>query len=237
MATLRAVVFDAVGTLVTPDPPAGEAYFHAGRRHGSRQPKEEVARRFSAAFRATMRLGSGDPHRTDEPTEAAFWRSVVSNVFEELPAAAIEACFQGLFDHFARPEAWRVYSDVDATLRGLHDHGLIVAVASNFDSRLHSVFTGHRALAAVGRRFVSSEIGWRKPDRRFFGTVCDELGCRPDQVLYVGDDPEIDMAAAIAAGLKSKLLRRSGTADTNILTDLRELIPRYEQTLAPTTAG
>src|SRR5262245_26831348 len=35
LAGVRAVVFDAVGTLITPDPPAPAVYSAVGRRHGS----------------------------------------------------------------------------------------------------------------------------------------------------------------------------------------------------------
>ncbi len=220
--SLRAVVFDAVGTLITPDPPAGDAYHRVGQRHGSVQPVEEVRRRFTAAFRTTVRSVE-DPHRTDEPAEREFWRSVVETVFDELSPAAVEPCFLELFEHFADPNAWRVYPDVAPTLRQLRSMGLTVAVASNFDRRLHAVFDRHSDLAAIEHRFVSSEIGWRKPDARFFTTVCRELDCSPADVLYVGDDPSIDVAGAVAAGLPAILLRRSGPKETGVVSDLREL--------------
>src|SRR5207302_1039003 len=50
-AEVRAVFFDAVGTLIHPEPPAGAVYAEVGRRHGSRLTAAEIARRFAAAFR------------------------------------------------------------------------------------------------------------------------------------------------------------------------------------------
>ncbi|HEX6984819.1 MAG TPA: HAD-IA family hydrolase, partial [Planctomycetaceae bacterium] len=223
--SIRAVVFDAVGTLITPEPSAGEAYHAVGRRHGSARDAGEVARRFAECFRATLRTDGGDPHRTDEATERAFWRAVVAGVFDDLSADAAERCFQSLFAHFACPAAWRVFADVGPALRELHSRGRTLAVASNFDARLHGVFAGHPELAAIDRRFVSSEIGWRKPDRRFFAAVCDGLGRRPEEVLYVGDEPESDVAAASEAGLRSVLLRRGGPPGPGVLTDLAQLPP------------
>src|SRR5207253_3715625 len=49
---VRAVVFDAVGTLITPDPPAPAVYAEVGRKFGSRLGVEVIAARFRAAFRA-----------------------------------------------------------------------------------------------------------------------------------------------------------------------------------------
>src|SRR6476469_4679815 len=97
----RAVVFDAVGTLLTPDPPAGVAYHRVGRRRGSRYDEAEVVSRFGAAFRATPRATGSEPRRTDETAERRFWTRVVVSVFDDLPAAAAEACFAELFDYFS----------------------------------------------------------------------------------------------------------------------------------------
>ena len=47
---IQAVVFDAVGTLLHPDPAAGEAYAVVGRRLGSQLSLAEITRRFAVAF-------------------------------------------------------------------------------------------------------------------------------------------------------------------------------------------
>lgn len=228
----RAIVFDAVGTLITPDPSAGVAYHRAGRRYGSQLGEREVAARFSTAFRTTLRDAGPEPHRTDEPTERRFWRAVVRRVFDDLPPDAAAACFDDLFAHFARPESWRVYPDVRPALRELRRLGVTLAIASNFDARLHAVAAGHPELAALDRRFVSSEIGWRKPHPRFFQTVCENLGLPTADVLYVGDEPESDIASAQAAGLPAILLRRDGPPGPDVLTELTQLPTRLRPTSA-----
>src|SRR5690606_20106058 len=47
---IRAVAFDAVGTLIHPDPPVAAIYEEISRRHGSRLTRDDVARRFRDAF-------------------------------------------------------------------------------------------------------------------------------------------------------------------------------------------
>lgn len=39
---------------------------------------------------------------------------------------------------------------------------------------------------------TSVGCGWRKPDRRAFAAVADELGVEPDELLHIGDNPETD---------------------------------------------
>jgi len=229
---VAAVVFDAVGTLITPDPAAGIVYHRVGRRYGSRKSKAEIIASFGRAFRAATRGAGSEPHRTSEAIERAFWREVVQAVFSELPNADAERCFDDLFEYFSRPEAWRVYPDVRPAVQALGSN-LKVAVASNFDARMHGVFEGLPELSGIAPRFVSSEIGWRKPDRRFFGGVCRGLGLEPGRVLYVGDEEKSDVAAAVDAGLRAVLVRREGPAGPGVVTDLSQL----PGLIAPTSDG
>ena len=48
---IRAVVFDAVGTLIHPEPAAPLVYAAVGCRYGSQRTSEEIAVRFREAFR------------------------------------------------------------------------------------------------------------------------------------------------------------------------------------------
>ena len=50
---------------------------------------------------------------------------------------------------------------------------------------------------------VTGPIGAPKPDRRAFETIADELGVAPGEAVYVGDDPERDIAGAAAAGFRT----------------------------------
>jgi putative hydrolase of the HAD superfamily len=82
-------------------------------------------------------------------------------------------------------------------------------MASNFDERLHGVCRGLKELAGITRHIVSSEIGWRKPARPFFEIVCRETKCQPEEVLFVGDDPQNDIRGANLAGMPAVWINRS----------------------------
>jgi putative hydrolase of the HAD superfamily len=116
-----------------------------------------------------------------------------------------EACFHELFEHFARPEAWRCEPEAMATLERLADRGYTLALASNYDARLRQVMAGTPILRTIRHIIISSEIGWRKPAPPFFARVCADLALPATQVLYVGDDMDNDYNAAVAAGLRAAL--------------------------------
>jgi putative hydrolase of the HAD superfamily len=114
--------------------------------------------------------------------------------------------------------------DVEETLDALRARGLSVALASNFDARLHAVCAGHPALASVEVRVISSEVGWKKPSPQFFRALVERCAVRPEQILMIGDDRENDVDAARAAGLKAVHLDRSGRGGDGSLTCLEELL-------------
>lgn len=54
--------------------------------------------------------------------------------------------------------------------------------------------------------FDSESIGCLKPNVRAFNLVADELGLRPDEILFVGDRSDTDGIGAISAGMKFILI-------------------------------
>jgi putative hydrolase of the HAD superfamily len=73
---------------------------------------------------------------------------------------------------------------------------------------------GNADLARIGlaELFVLSlnarQIGVGKPHPRCFERLATELRLEPHQILYVGDDPVLDVEAARAAGLRTAWINR-----------------------------
>lgn len=227
-SSCRWLAFDAVGTLIYPDPPVGQAYLEAAIRQGSRLTLAEVTARFKQAFRDTERndldsSASDDAAlETSEEHERTRWRDIVFRAIDDIPDP--ERCFADLFDHFARPASWKCFDDTAATLAALRNRGYRLALASNFDGRLHTVSAGIPSLAPIESRVISSEVGYRKPSPRFFEGLLDRLGCRADEVCMIGDDHENDVLGARAAGLPAILIDRRGTDPQTGITALSQLL-------------
>jgi putative hydrolase of the HAD superfamily len=222
---IAGVVFDAVGTLIRPEPSVAEAYTASARRQGIELDVGSVKARFQTHFHSDRVDGPEGFLSTDESTEWRRWRRIVSKVLPEIPDP--DLAFEELWVHFGRPEMWRTFPDVVATLQGLRELGLEVWIGSNFDSRLRPVVAGLPELAdLVPRLLISSEVGYRKPHPKFFQAACDRMGLPPEQVVCVGDDLENDVLGARRAGLEGVHLVRGGHAaiDPQVVTDLTELI-------------
>jgi putative hydrolase of the HAD superfamily len=212
LSGIRAIVLDAVGTLIHPDPPAAVVYAQVGQRLGSRYDLVVIKTRFLRAFereeQADRRLG----WRTSEAREIERWQHIVGSVLDDVSNP--QGCFQTLFDHFSRSDAWRCDSATGDVLSELARRGFVLGTASNYDSRLHSVIAGKPELSPLQRIIISSEVGWRKPAAEFFAAISRIVGVPADQILFVGDALINDVQGAQSAGLRTVWFNPSGPGDS-----------------------
>ena len=204
--SISAVVFDAVGTLIYPQPPAAVIYAQIGQQLGSRRTVEEIGARFAAAFQREELIDRRGDFRTSEERELLRWQRIVAAVLDDVSDSDRQACFHKLFEHFSLPGAWRTNEDAAGTLRSLAARGLRIAIASNYDHRLRSVVTGKPELQPVSDLIISSEVGWRKPAPQFFAAVAEACNVAAVQIAFIGDDLVNDYQPAEAAGMRSVLL-------------------------------
>jgi putative hydrolase of the HAD superfamily len=203
---VRWVLFDAVGTLIYCHPPVADVYHEAGQRFGSRLTVAQIQQRFRDALAAKL---DGEL-ATSEANEVEHWRRLVGSILNDVPESG-SAIFDRLWQHFGQAENWRLYDDVADTLAALAGRGYRLGIASNFDDRLRKIVRGHPPLALCEQVFVSSQIGYRKPDRRFFREVARRLDVSPAEIALVGDDELCDVQGARQAGWRAVRLDRGGT--------------------------
>jgi putative hydrolase of the HAD superfamily len=201
---IRAVFFDAVGTLIHVWPSAAEVYHTVGRRFGSCLTRDVIAARFRCAFLREDERDRAAGWKTSEARERERWQRIVGSVLNDV--ADVEGCFRELWEHFGRAEAWRCEPGLEAVLGELTERGLALGVVSNFDSRLRRVLAGLTPLRSLWRLVISAEVGWRKPAGAFFANLRKVTGWSCEQILVVGDDPINDAEGARAAGLRTILL-------------------------------
>jgi putative hydrolase of the HAD superfamily len=198
---IKCIAFDAVGTLIFPDPPVAAVYASVGCRYGSRLLEPEIAVRFPIA----LEHADSDPP-ISEQGERDFWHRVIAEVLDDV--IDLDACSDELFGYFERPDVWQCYDDVEQCLSNLRTSGYRIVIASNFDRRLRTVRQGMRELDAIHDLVISSEIGSRKPSPGFYDLLLQRAGCLPGELLMVGDHFENDVLAARRAGIGAVHLDR-----------------------------
>lgn len=205
----RALLLDAMGTLIGLRQPVGRTYAEHAARHGITANPDAITRSLLQVLRQAPPLAfAGLEGQALLSAERNWWGDRIDAVLRiTAGAAAPEALRRELFDHYADPAAWMVYSDVPLWLERWQAAGLRLAVVSNFDSRLHGLLAGlglERWLDAV---IISSTVGAAKPSPLPFRQALERLGLAAHQAWHVGDSPE-DGEGARAAGLRCLIVRR-----------------------------
>ncbi len=203
MTPPRAIVYDAVGTLIHVHPSVAAIYLNVGQRFGSRLDANEIRQRFPLAFAKQEQIDRDLGWRTDEERERQRWRDIVAQVLDDV--ADPLACFDALFDEFAQPAVWRYDPDFASVFAALKQRGVVQALASNFDARLHGLTREISAVAELTPIVISSEVGWRKPAPQFFAHLTQKLGLAAAEIRFVGDDRGNDFDGARQAGMQAIL--------------------------------
>lgn len=213
MSTIRAIFFDAVGTVIHPEPGAAQVYAEAGRHFGSRLGLEVIAQRFRQAFRRQEEVDRAQGWTTSAARELQRWRDIVGEVLDDVHEP--HACFDFLYRHFAQTTAWRCEPGIAEVCTALRALGYQLGLASNFDERLFGLVQELAPLELLrGHVVVSSAEGCRKPAAAFFAALCRTAALAPAQILYVGDDPANDYAGAEAVGMTAVLFDPHGKYTT-----------------------
>lgn len=207
---IKAVFFDAAGTLIKPARGVGESYAALAVKHGKNVSPGEIMERFRVCFDSAPRLAfPGASEASIGQLERDWWKNLVLRVFEPWrPFDGFDLYFAELFAYFAEPQAWALYPEVLETLSSLKERGLILDVISNFDSRLIGILDGLGAASLFENIFVSSRVGYAKPDPEIFNAALNRHGLKPAHAIHVGDSETNDFQGANQAGLKGILVER-----------------------------
>ncbi|NUM52072.1 MAG: HAD-IA family hydrolase [Candidatus Hydrogenedentes bacterium] len=231
---VRAVFFDAAGTLLHVYPSVGEIYAREAERFGVSAATESLSAVFRKVWRELRPYADGtSPFHTSEAIEREWWRKLVERVFDDAVGLdsfgdGFETFFESLYLRFEEPEVWRLYGDVMPALDALRDRGIPIAIVSNWDSRLPRLM---HAMGVANRfQFIltSAEAGVSKPSPEIFLQAVARLGLLTHEVLHIGDSLDDDVRAAQNAGLRGLHIDRKGAGDSDGTTiqSLTEVIDR-----------
>lgn len=215
---VKAVTFDAGGTLIYAYPSVGQVYSDVAKRHGYEVDAADAQARFLVAFK---KVAEGPRERIDLESERRTWRNIVADSLGHVvPETAMDGVFEELWHTFASARSWKLFEDAFETVSEVRRRGYRVFLLSNADSRFRQTFGELGFAAHFEEMFISAEIGCEKPSERIFRHVQESIGCQPEEILHVGDSAYHDGAAA-ALGWNVAILGR----ELSRLGDLLKLLP------------
>jgi putative hydrolase of the HAD superfamily len=201
-ASLKAIFFDAVGTLFYLNRTVGHHYSLVASEVGLGLDADQLDRAFCVAWKQMPRRTAIDGPRPNDDKD--WWRQLVNLVLDQVAPSLSEFdrdnFFEIAYEHFAEAGVWELYPEVVDVLEKLQPR-FQLAVISNFDGRLRFILENLGISKYFAYAFVSSEIGADKPDPQIFRRAVKIISLKPDEVLHVGDDQERDWKAASEADL------------------------------------
>jgi putative hydrolase of the HAD superfamily len=228
-APIRAVFFDAAGTLLTPTPSVGTVYAAIARSYGVVISDAAAQRAFLAQWKRRTAPGALPPFDQPDAVQYEWWREVVEAVFRDTChlsgfGSRFSEFFDELYERFAHPDVWRIFDDVEPTLRVLREQNLRVAVISNWDNRLPRLIAATPLAPYFDFVLTSACAGSSKPSPAIFRHALERSGVEAAAAVHVGDSPVDDLEGATRAGLTGLLLDRcAATSSGRMLATLAHL--------------
>jgi FMN phosphatase YigB (HAD superfamily) len=99
-----------------------------------------------------------------------------------------------------------LFPDVRACLSALHAEGLRLGIVGNQPAAIADQLA--ELELPVDEIATSGQWGVSKPDAAFFERIVESAGVAATSIVYVGDQIDLDIVPALAAGLRAIRLRR-----------------------------
>jgi putative hydrolase of the HAD superfamily len=204
-----ALLLDALGTLVSLEPPAPILRRQLSDRFGIELTEDQAARAIAAEihyYRVHL----------DEGSDGARLTALRSRCAEALRAALPPSRKLAVLDTDELTSAllaslrFSAFPDAEPAIRAARARAARVVVASNWDVSLHHVLARVGLSPLLDGVVTSAEVGARKPAPRVFRRALELARARPQDAIHVGDSIEEDVIGARSAGIEPVFLSRDG---------------------------
>lgn len=206
----RAILLDALGTLLELEPPLPALQTLMRERHGIEVSPEDGRR----ALRAEMGHYRANCVRAADAQSLLELRLQCAGIIaSELGGRAQALGARELLPTLLDSLRFAPFPEVPATLARWRERGLRLVVASNWDVSLHDVLERTGLRERLDGVATSAEVGSAKPAGELFAAALALAGAQAGEAIHVGDSLEEDIAGARAAGIEAVWVRRERQRD------------------------
>lgn len=204
---IKAITFDLDGTLWDAEPTLmraeREVHDWLCAHH------EPIAAAYSIDDLRELRreLAESNPHLCHNVTALRMLSVETAAIRVGLDPGISQQAFEVFMKHRNRVE---LFGDVMPTLKRLRDRYTLCSLTNGnadlVEIGIQHMF--HHSLSAV-------EAGVAKPQTEMFTRICALAGVKPEETVHVGDEPQTDIAGAMASGFRTVWINRQGASWTH----------------------
>lgn len=138
-----------------------------------------------------------------------FYKAYNKAIFHNLGIFhLIEPFLDDFFIYFSKIEKhWTLKKEALELLVYLQESGVKIGLISNFDIVLHDILKTRLCIKDFFSYIhISQEVGYEKPDIKFYENFIDKYAVDPKTTIYIGDNYELDFLPSHYLGFNSILL-------------------------------
>ena len=204
------VLWDFDGTLAYRDGMWTDALFCVLRDNGMNNIEKEDIRPF-------LNIGFSW-HSPETPHSEMFggkkwweyYESYFQEIYEKLGINTIlsSKLSKEIKKEYLNNKKWHIYSDTEKALNKLIQNGYKNVIASNHVPELAELVKELNLDKYFYKIYSSGNIGYEKPNKRFFDFVINDLRANKNYCTMIGDSYDADIAGALRSDVKPILVRK-----------------------------
>ncbi|RZF42691.1 hypothetical protein LSTR_LSTR001486 [Laodelphax striatellus] len=212
----KLVTLDIFGTILRLQSDVGHQYSKAANKFDVHVKPDVLSRNFKDVW---VEMNQKYPiYGVQSFGWKKWWETLIEKTFlksisAELSRETVDNISQYLFEMYKKPENWELCDGADDFINNMLDRNIPLVVLSNFDARLEDLLLKMKIRHYFRFVIASYNVGVQKPDAAIFQLVEEKLKqyqdlvhIKKNEILHIGDSPELDFISATNVGWNSFLI-------------------------------
>ena len=225
---VKNVIFDFAGTIADLSPSSATMLCGYLKEKEGIEIDEQLATRAYDCVDRSLFYSSVKIHKNEQKGE--FYKKYNDLILKNLGLfEVVDNSNNQLFEHFLSIKRhWVLKNDVKETFMALKSSGKSISIVSNFDSKLKDIAKNLGILHLIDNMHISQDVGYEKPQIKFYELFFKNYNLDPKESLYVGDSYELDFMPAYNIGLKTLLIdeRDRFVKKDNIISSISQILEK-----------
>ena len=206
LSNIKALVLDADGTIFGIKESIGAVYSECCKTHGIEIPAKDIdsiVPKIWDRFRSVYR-NEEQGFKSSAEREREVWHDFCFALIEPFHTPEnFQPVFETIYNAFASADYRTLFPGTKTLLKYAKTRELVTGLLSNNDERVRTLAYDFNLGELFDHIFPSAELGYKKPAQKCFELVAQKLNLEPADILYVGNNFELDYLASLSAGWKA----------------------------------
>ncbi len=163
-----------------------------------------------------------------------WWKELIHNFLKivngedsDLPD---EPVFQEIFQRFDDENLWKIEPTFFELLNMAKKLNISLGIISNWDLRLRGLLERKNLTQYFSPILISAEFGYEKPSELIFIEAQNKANCNADELVYIGDKPELDYYTPHRLGWRAFIIRNENIPEIPTIRNLSEIFSILRET-------